>query len=149
MKRKLEHYELINNSKKQKISDYINLVTATETKNYIIKDYLIDYFIEEKKNDKFIDKDTIINKKDNLFITYICNKGIEFEQYIINYINKNIIPVESVSPYINDTNIKICLQLMEKGVPVIHSVPFLDLKNKTKGVIDLIVRNDYITKLII
>jgi hypothetical protein len=149
MKRKLQHYEPINISKKQKISDYINLVTPTETKNYINKDYIIDYFIEEKKNNKFIDNNNdTIDKKDNLFITYICNKGVEFEKYIINHINKNIINVESVPPYINDTNIKICLELMKKGVPIIHSVPFLDLKNKTKGVIDLIVRNDYVSKLI-
>ena len=37
---------------------------------------------------------------------------------------------------------------MEKGVPIIHSVPFLNSKNNTKGVIDLLVRNDYISKLI-
>lgn len=49
MKRKLQHYEPINISKKQKISDYINLVSATETKNYINKDHIVDYFIEQKK----------------------------------------------------------------------------------------------------
>ena len=36
---------------------------------------------------------------------------------------------------------------MKQGIPIIHSAPIYNRKNNTYGIIDLLVRSDYINKL--
>ena len=74
-------------------------------------------------------------------------KGNLFEESIVKYINDNIHPVVKVGDYITPENSEQTLQLMKNGTPIIHSAPVINKHNKTKGIIDLLVRSDYINNI--
>jgi len=76
------------------------------------------------------------------------NKGIEFEKTLIKYILENKSPVVYVSDKITDKSVQETINLMNKGTPVIHSAPVRNNKNNTHGIIDLLVRSDYLHKIV-
>jgi hypothetical protein len=84
----------------------------------------------------------------NNFTEFIMKKGIEFEKELIKYIDTQIIPVVTVDNYITDASCEKTIELMKRGVPLIHSAPVKNNKNNTQGIIDLLVRSDFINKLI-
>ena len=47
----------------------------------------------------------------------------------------------------NKESAKKTVQYMKEGIPIIHSAPIYNRKNNTYGIIDLLVRSDYINKL--
>jgi hypothetical protein len=75
-------------------------------------------------------------------------KGIEFENKLVQFINKEKIKIKFVSQYITDKSINKTIEYMMKGIPVIHSAPVRNINNKTHGIIDLLVRSDYIEKIV-
>ena len=82
------------------------------------------------------------------FTEFIMNRGIEFESELIKHINDTIMPVTTVSNFITDEACAKTISLMRAGVPIIHSAPVKNTITNTQGVIDLLVRSDYIDKLI-
>lgn len=142
MKRVFEGPYLFTRSKKAKLVNPLEIkrnywINATDTRNYILKDTLVDWL-------KFTEKKDKTNNKINDFI---LEKGKEFEKDIVDYIDKNILKIHTVSSHITDESCKKVIELMRQGVPIIHSAPFKNKKNKTKGVIDFLIRSDMIHKL--
>ena len=86
--------------------------------------------------------------QNNGFKSFIMEKGVEFEKKIVDYIHNNKVPVVKVSEYITDETIRYTKQLMKSGTPIIHSAPVKNIKQRTHGIIDLLIRSDYIEKLI-
>ena len=117
-------------------------VTPTQLRNYMMKDPLVDWLKlhQRRENTNHSNRD--------VFLTYIMNQGIEFENKLIQYINNNIINIVTVSPYITDESVKKTIELMKSGTPIIHSAPVTNRYNKTRGVIDLLVRSDFLYKLL-
>ena len=121
-------------------------ISATETRNYMLNDPLVDWLkIYQQKHKKLTGK-----KNSNVisFKSHIINKGIKFETKLVEYFNKSNLQIETVSQYITDESVQKTLDLMKKGIPIIHSAPFRDTVNHTRGIIDLLVRNDYISKIV-
>jgi hypothetical protein len=87
------------------------------------------------------------NQSDENFEHYIKNKGIEFENSIVDFINKNIHPVTTVSSIYNKDSVLKTIEYMKKGVPIIHSASLCNKSNNTYGMADLLVRSDYLTKI--
>ena len=114
-------------------------ISATHTRNYMINDQLVDWL---KHNNK---RKNAVNKND--FMEFIMERGIEFENEVVKYIRKKH-DVTFVSTYITDESVKKTISLMKEGVNIIHSAPVKNFKNNTKGVIDLLVRSDYLNNLI-
>jgi len=75
-------------------------------------------------------------------------RGVEFEKKLIDYINDNRLSVVTVSNYITNISIKKTIDLMKNGVPIIHSAPVRNSKNHTHGIIDLLVRSDYLQRIV-
>ena len=116
-------------------------ISASKLRNFMINDHLIDYLK--------ISKAKSVNITNNSSLTnFIINKGVEFERSVVKYINDNIYPVQTVSEYITDDSVKKTKELIMSGVPIIHSAPLRNNKNFTYGIADLIVRSDYINKLV-
>lgn len=118
------------------------LVTASETKNYMLNDKILD-LIRYKKQSKG-------NYGGKLNV--LCKKGNIFEEKIINEI-KNIVQLEQViSEYNPKINLKKesskTLKLMLKGIPVIAQAPLYHNNSKTCGIADLLVRSDYLEDII-
>ena len=98
----------------------------------------------------------IINKKrvtrlpssDNIdFEKFIMAKGCQFEKDIIAKISKRN-PIVHVSEIYHDKYVKETISLMKKGVPIIHSAPIRNDKDNTFGIIDLLVRSDYLSRIL-
>ena len=81
------------------------------------------------------------------FNSFIQKKGIDFEKHVVNLIKEKF-PVVYVSEIYNIENVNKTIELIKKGVPIIYSAPLCNKNNKTYGVADLLVRNDYLNKII-
>lgn len=110
-------------------------VNATDVKNFMINDHIVDWLKLVKKSDR------TYNTKNLLF-----EKGIEFEKKIIENLNSKY-PIVTISDKIDKQSCDKTIEYIKKGVPILHSVPFENNIDKTRGVIDLLVRNDYVRKL--
>lgn len=115
-------------------------VAATHIRNYLIKDTLVDWLKYVKFKGKKV-------KEISGFNEYIIQKGVEFEDKLVQYIHDNILPVEKVCDKFDEKKVRKTKELMKKGVPIIHSAP-VKTKDNTGGLIDLLVRSDYLGMLI-
>jgi len=151
-------------NKKSKINnqpiDWNYMVSASSTRNYLLHDPLIDYLNEynitsldkipgakPRNNDTIINYDN--NKTNDIFINYIMNAGVEFENELIKLIGKSH-KVITVANYRDSKNIekyKDTIELMRKGEPIIYQGILHNYENYTFGTPDLIVRSDYVNKL--
>ena len=123
------------------IPDYIS---ATCTRNYMLKDSLVDWLkIHSNSNNK----SGIFSNNDG-FVSFIMEKGKEFESELVKYINNHRLPVITVSEYITTESVNKTIELMKAGTPVIHSAPVRNPKNHTHGIIDILIRSDYIHSLV-
>lgn len=116
-------------------------ISATHTRNYIMNDPLVDWL-------NLYSKSKGHTKGSTQFISFLMNQGNKFEKNIVAYINDNITPVVSVSDIINERTCNETIKLMNAGTPVIHSAPVYDKKTHTRGIIDLLVRSDYLKMLV-
>lgn len=118
-------------------------VAATHIRNYMVKDPLVDWLKLVKNKGKKREEFTG-------FLEYIVNKGNEFEENLVQYINDNILPVVKVADgkdACTKANYDKTKKLMLDGVPIIHSAP-VKTKDNTGGIIDLLVRSDYLGQLV-
>jgi len=140
--------DTISANKRQKTNHYKDWVAATHTRNYMIKDPLVDWL---KLGNRRGTRTTPSYNKATGFTKFIMNKGIEFESQLIKYINTTKIPVVTVwdgnSQPITPETCKKTKDLMMAGTPLIHSAP-VKTKDNTGGVIDLLVRSDYLDQLV-
>ena len=136
-------------SKRQKVCDIppvLHMVSASHLYNYMINDSLVDWL--KFGNYQGTQKTFTRNDSSCGFTEFIMNKGVEFEKEIIKYINQNKIPVVSVSEYITEDSLNETKNLMMNGTPLIHSAPVRNNVNGTQGVIDILIRSDFLDKLI-
>ena len=150
MKRKFNEVSIsINNKKQKKIENQDTKplwVSATHIRNYMIKDTLIDWL--QLKNRRGTRNNPIYTINNGGFENFIMKKGIEFENKLIEHINTKITPVKKVSEKFTEEGCKKTKELMLEGIPVLHSAPVKHNKTNTGGIIDLLVRSDYIKKII-
>jgi hypothetical protein len=152
-------------TKKSKINnqpiDWNYMVSASSTRNYLLHDPLIDYLNEynitsldkipgaNPKNNNTIISIENKNKTNDIFVNYIMNAGVEFENELIKLIEKSH-KVITVANYRDSKNIekyKDTIELMKKGEPIIYQGILHNYENYTFGTPDLIVRSDYVNKL--
>ena len=88
-------------------------VSASHVYNYMNNDHLVDWLRIYRKE---------AYSKDN-FTDYICNKGNDFEEKLIDYIHKNKIEVQFVSKFITQESCEQAVAFMMQGVPLLFSVP--------------------------
>lgn len=120
----------------------LEYIPATCTRNYMLKDPLVDWLkLHGNRN-------TSIRSDNDGFTSFIMERGIDFEDKLVKYINNNFLPIVSVSEYITNESIKKTISLMKDGTPIIHSAPVRNPKTRTHGIIDLLVRSDYLHKIV-
>ena len=145
---------------KEDIRDW---VSPSDLRNYMINDHIVDWLKFQRNNSKKFestieaDEKKDVDEKEEKEITFqdfILNQGKVFERLIIEKIKEKV-PVISISDdslqVFEQINSKTCNEAIKQlflGVPIIHAFPFLDEKNKTKGIIDLVVRSDYLRRII-
>lgn len=130
---------------KDKVRIKQQVVSATHVHNFMVNDTLTDWL---KYRSRRGTRSTPIYSHSSGFTEFILRRGIEFEREIVKYINNNCVSVVTVSEYITDETCKKASKLMKEGVPVLHSVPVKNRYNNTQGVIDLLVRSDFIGAIV-
>jgi len=119
-------------------------VSATSTRNYMINDGLVDVLkMYHKDNHGFSGN----NQYDTL-TQYLMDKGNEFEREVVKYIDENCLKSVYVADIINDRTVQQTIDYIKQGVPLIHSAPVRNKRNGTHGIIDLLVRSDYLCHII-
>lgn len=161
-----EHNEMKQNKKRkvEKPDVWNEMVSASAVRNYLLKDPLLDYLnefniysIEDKPsaipNSLALKDSTEINESFNTsdsFTKSIMEAGIEFENELVQIIKKNH-PVVKVAEYyqakLKEKYIE-TINEMKKGTLIIYQGVLHNYANKTFGMPDLIVRSDYINKLL-
>jgi hypothetical protein len=136
--------------------DWDNMVAASSIRNYMLNDPLLDFLKEYRINSLSDVPSRVSNSKAtttinnvDLFTKHIMDAGIEFENELIELINK-FHKVVKVADFIHSKNpdkFKETISLMKQGVPIIYQGVLHNYENKTFGIPDLIVRSDYINKL--
>jgi len=114
------------------------VVSASHIYNYMINDHLVDWLKIHRKE----------AYKRNEFTDFICNRGNEFEKKLIQYINDNKIKIKFISKYINEESCNKTIELMKEGIPILFSAPVKNQINNTQGIIDILIRSDYLLQLI-
>jgi hypothetical protein len=137
-------------------------VSATSIRNYLMNDPLIDWLnLYCKGSNRKITGNSIIDEKiasheDELkdsaqFFQYIQLKGVEFEDAVINQLTKKFPNkvVTIANPYqvrqldkVRDT-----ITAMKEGKEIIYQAVFHNIDDKTYGVVDLLVRSDFINNI--
>jgi hypothetical protein len=117
-------------------------VSATETRNYVCKDGLVDWLKKYGKRGRKFSDSTF----KNTFKDYIFKKGNEFETSVVNLLKRDH-EVVSISEFYNKEKIRETERCMREGIPIIHSAPISNKKNNTYGIIDLLIRSDYINRI--
>jgi hypothetical protein len=83
-------------------------------------------------------------KCSSLFNTYLKDGGNKFEENIIELIKARY-PVKFVSRTLDIKSIHYARNIIKKKeIPILYSVPFKNEKDRTHGIIDVLIRNDYI-----
>lgn len=121
------------------------MVSATHLYNYMVGDPLVDW-LKQRNRSGTRHSPAYLNA--NGFDTFIMKRGVEFEEKLVEYINQNLFPVVTVSPSITTEGISRTHKLMLEGAPIIHSAPVQSTRTNTQGIIDLLVRSDYLCDLV-
>ena len=123
----------------------LEMVSATHLHNFMIDDCLVDWL--KLRSRPGTRKSPVYGTK-NDFTEFVMNKGIEFEDKLVRYINNTILPVTKVSEYLTEEGYTKTIEYMQEGKPIIYSAPVKNMNTNTQGIIDLLVRSDMIHKLI-
>lgn len=128
-------------------------ISATEFENFCENDLISDWFSVLCKKFKIEQK-----ADDNL--QFLFNKGNEHEENIINKLReitglslekyssvKTSREYDIVDKSIQKKDFERTLQAMKNGEPVIYSAFVCDKKEKIRGIPDLLIRSDYISKI--
>ncbi len=137
-----------NNNKKNKQN---NFISASHLKNYILNDPIIDYlsYWNIKTIDDKPDKTKIKEKTSSGFLDYLCEKGIEFENNVYEYLknNFNVVQVYKNPIDLNESNYELTKNYIKQGIQIIYQGVLYNYDNDTYGIPDLLIRSDYINNV--
>jgi hypothetical protein len=149
---------VLNKKKRLEINiDWKDMIAASSIRNYLLNDPLLDYL---KEYNIMSINDTpfrVPKSKTNMnesagpetFTKHIMDAGIEFEEELFKIIKKEhqIVKVSEYFQAKSQEKFDETIQLMKQGVPLIYQGVLHNFDNKTFGLPDLMVRSDYINKL--
>jgi len=152
-----DEYEIIQLKKIKKNQDDIwnEMIKATLVRNYMLNDPLIDWLKEYKIHDiNDIPSNTpnsraIIKSNPDPFTKCIMDAGNEFEEELIKILSKDY-KIVKVGDYIlskSTEKFQETIDLMKKGENIIYQAVLHNYEDKTFGMPDLLVRSDYLNKL--
>lgn len=136
-------------------------ISASKTRNYALKDTLVDWldFYYDKSSEKKKFKSNNKSAGEYDFTKYIMEKGIQFESNVINLIKKKINSNDFVTICTDMKNYDQKILEYEqktkdeiiKGTPIIYQGILMNRTGDlsyTYGSPDLLVRSDYLSKIV-
>ena len=123
----------------------LEMVSASHLYNFMVDDCLVDWLKLKARRGT---RKSPVYGNNNDFSSFIMNKGVEFENELVKFIDNTIIPVSTVSQYLTDEACQKTIDYMKEGKPIIYSAAVKNTRTNTQGIIDLLIRSDMIDKLI-
>ena len=130
-------------------------ISASSTRNYMINDPLNDWLhAMSRRNLSPLSSSRVSNLDPESFTEFIMNRGNDFEELVVNKLRRKL-GAEHVVTLSNGyearkaSGCQKTLDAMMNGIPVIHSAVVHNPENKTYGLIDLLVRSDWMSKIFI
>lgn len=142
----------------RRISNWSNWISASATRNYMLRDPLIDWLklygqktlqnssLKEEAAKTFLREEK--STTNYQFIPFIKNQGINFEERLIALLYKKlgtdaIIDIGgSRETCRTESYVKNTFDAMKKGIAVIYSGVLWNPRNNTYGIPDLLIRSD-------
>ena len=129
--------------------DWRAWVSAGRTRNWMMKDPLIDWLQEYGKSRDYIPKqelDDYAEKTKPLdFLEFIFEKGIQFEEGILNLLKERY-EVVTVAQHYKEIQCldkaKETFEVMQRGAPIIYQAVLRDAQSMTYGSPDFLIRSD-------
>ena len=122
-----------------------NWVTASNTRNFMIDDPILDYL----KNNNNSNKRKRSDFQSETFLDHIFKNGNNFEIDIIDHIktkiniDRDFIEIGKSYEARNLQNYLKTIEAMKKGIPVIYQPVLWNATNKTFGCADLIIKSSF------
>lgn len=145
--------------KKRKLSGVDPLssyISASSLRNFLLKDPLLDFLKEyniyslDDEPSKVPNSYSNVKPKFDTFTQHIMDAGKEFEDELIKILQKDhtIIKVAEYFHSKKPEKFEETIELMKKGTPIIYQAVLHNHTNQTMGMPDLLVRSDYLNKLL-
>jgi len=147
---------------KEPAIDWNKWVSASSTRNYMLRDPLIDWlkyhYISSVPKTPSQTKDVLRvvsdNRSPNSFTEYILEQGCVFESHVIKLICKKfgndlLIDIGGELNPKSPEKVQETLDAMNKGIPFIHSGLLHNSDDRTFGIPDLLVRSDWLNDLVL
>lgn len=137
--------------KPSSILDWQDWVSATDTRNFLIQDPLLDW-LELYGEEKGFQRDTDLPGYDPRtdFTKFTFERTREFEAAVIAYL-KTITTISTIASSASDARksekVQETFAAMEAGVPLIYQGVLWDTENRTYGIPDLLIRSDVLIRL--
>jgi len=122
-----------------------NGVSATELRNYFMNDPILDWFKYHGEKNGY-EKD----KYENSYSVFCMNRGIEFENVVMNDIKKlnfSIIDIKEKYQNFCPDGVKDTIECMKNGVDIIYQGFLADDTLDIYGIPDLLVRSDILSQI--
>lgn len=131
--------------------DWDQWVSAGRTRNWLMKDPLIDWLQLYGESCGYKPKQDMPDYDEQLdFVQFIFRKGHEFEEGILNLLKEQYEVVHVAQSY-EDSRIldkaKETFEAMRKGKPIIYQAVLRDAQNMTYGSPDFLIRSDVLREL--
>ncbi len=127
-------------------------VSATATRNHALNDPLLDWLDPYgtahgfARDEEYPDYDPRTD-----FSRFIMQKGVEFEAAVASYLN-TLIPLYTIAKgaeVSRSTDAAVStFNAMREGKPAIYRAVLRDAESRTHGIADLLIRSDYLHKLL-
>ena len=147
--------------KKNKTIHWEEWVAATATKNYILDDGFLDILSTKsssaiKANPLYseeIGKSLRLSTNTKGFVPSLLEAGNSFEAKVIKFLTKdfgakNVQDIGGNRAPRSDTKYEETISAIQKGVPCIFQGILRNYSNKTYGVVDVLIRSDWINKFL-
>lgn len=147
MKRSRNYLVVRNSPKKRRINKWIS---PTNLKNYITKDPLIDYYKTSQRESVAFTSRVGGSRP----ATFLQNQGIVFENEVYNALREkfpnDIINIDgsTSNPQLQTKGFKATKKAIRDRIPIIYQGVLVDKRERLRGVPDLLVRADFIAKII-
>lgn len=137
----LIYFKPTKNRELDRLTNSNSYVSGTTIKNYLLRDPLLDWF--ELYTPEFKDKvdDTLMvlgNEFENRIVSYLQDKFMD-QIIVINHDGQK---------GLTETNFRKTIDAIKSGIPIISQAVLFNHHNMTNGIADLLVRSDYINKIV-
>lgn len=138
-------------------SKWINMVSASKVRNYLLNDPLLDWLNEFNITSIYdVPKGRICNtiasvkhKNNDSFTSFIMKQGIIFELEVYKLLKKKFNIVKVAESYQSRSYEKYneTINYMKEGIDILYQPVLHDFENKIYGSPDLLIRSDKINKI--